>query len=265
MSQHIPKAASTPAAGPLVTNSIGIRLVYIPPGTFMMGSPENEPRRHENEVLHQVTLTRGFYIGIMPVTQGEFRAVMKRNRCYFKSSVPNQDEDLPVECVEWRETQTFCTRLGKKEARRYRLPTEAEWEYACRAGTTTPFSTGDTIATSQANYDDKCQDDGTPGGGYRRKPTRVGMFAPNAWGLHDMHGNVCEWCEDFYAPLSVTPATDPIGPQTGTDRVIRGGSFRDPAKELRSARRIAREAVGWSYHVGFRLVMEVDEPPVLQA
>jgi formylglycine-generating enzyme required for sulfatase activity len=111
MSQHIPEAASTPAAGPLVTNSIGIRLVYIPPGTFIMGSPENEPGRHENEVLHQVTLTRSFYMGIMPVTQGEFRAVMKKNRFYFKSSVPNQDEDLPVECVEWRETLTFCTRL----------------------------------------------------------------------------------------------------------------------------------------------------------
>lgn len=175
------------------TNSIGMKFVWIRPGTFMMGSPKEEAGRRVDELQHQVTLSKGFYMGVYTVTQEQWQRVMGNNPSHFKG-----EKNLPVEQVTWDDCQEFIKKLREKDIKPYRLPTEAEWEYACRAGMTTPFNFGETISTDQANYNGNYAYGNGKKGKYREKPTPVGSFHANAWGLHDMHGNVFQWCQDRY-------------------------------------------------------------------
>jgi formylglycine-generating enzyme required for sulfatase activity len=174
-------------------------------------------------------------LGKYQVTQEEWAAVMRENPSRFKG-----DDRLPVENVSWNDCQEFIKRLnGRKDGYVYRLPSEAEWEYACRAGTTTPFSFGETLTTAQANYDGNYPYGGGPKGEYRKKTTRVGSFPPNAWGLHDMHGNVWEWCQDgWYENYDGAPTDGRVREQDSDNvRVVRGGSWLDYAGGCRSALR----------------------------
>ncbi|QTA82859.1 Sulfatase-modifying factor enzyme domain-containing protein [Desulfonema limicola] len=176
-------------------SEIKMKFVYIRPGEFMMGSPKDEPERSDDEVLHKVILTKGFYMQTTPVTQAQWKAVMGSNPSRFKDGGDN----CPVENVSWDDAQDFIKALNKTAGKqKYRLPTEAEWEYACRAGTKTPFYTGRCLGTDQANYDGNNPLKGCPKGIYRKKTTPVGSFPSNPWGLYDMHGNVWEWCQDWY-------------------------------------------------------------------
>jgi len=173
--------------GEIITNNLGMKFTWIPPGTFMMGSPKEEEGRFDNENQHKVTLTKGFYMGVYTVTQEQWQAVMDNNPSHFKG-----EKNLPVDSVSWTDCQEFIKKLREKDKdkKAYRLPTEAEWEYSCRAGTTTPFHFGETISTDQANYFGEAVYGNGKVGVYRKKTTPVGTFPANAWGLHDMHGNV---------------------------------------------------------------------------
>jgi formylglycine-generating enzyme required for sulfatase activity len=229
------------------TNSLGIKFVWIPPGSFMMGSPKEEKERSQDETQHKVTLTKGFYMGVYTVTQEQWQDVMGNNPSQFKGK-----KNLPVERVSWDNCQEFIKKLREKDKdkKAYRLPTEAEWEYACRAGTTTPFHFGETISTDQANYRKK--------GIYRAKTTPVGTFPANAWGLHDMHGNLWQWCQDWHGDYPKNDATDPKGAEKGQDRVLRGGSWFDTPDHCRSACRARLEPATRDYYYGFRLCFFLD-------
>jgi sulfatase modifying factor 1 len=234
--------------GPFWTNSIGMKFAWIPAGTFMMGSPRTEKRRETNERPHQVTLSKGFWLAIHPVTQACWRKVMRKSPSYFRGA------DRPVEQVSWDDCQDFLQKLNNKDSHTYRLPSEAEWEYACRAGTTTPFYFGNTITTDQSNYRGQYPyADGEPGED-RMKTTPVGSFAPNGWGLHDTHGNLMEWCGDWYGEYGRGKVVDPHGPATGEERVVRGGSFSFAAWNVRSADRRWHVPADRDRHVGFRPV-----------
>jgi len=240
-------------------------IVKINGGTFMMGSSADEPERNSGEIQHQVTVN-SFYMGRYEVTQKEYKEIMGTNPSSFKG------DNLPVEYVSWYDAIEYCNKLSQKEglipaykrngdrvtwnrnANGYRLPTEAEWEYACRAGTTTPFSTGNNITTSQANYDGNYPYNNNANGKYRKKTTAVGSFLPNAWGLYDMHGNVWEWCWDWFGNYFNGSQIDPMGVSSGTGRMNRGGSFNDRAKSLRSAYRSSSDPNGRYGNLGFRLV-----------
>jgi formylglycine-generating enzyme required for sulfatase activity len=229
---------AAPKAGALVTNSLGMKFAWCPPGTFLMGSPESEAEREDDELQHRVTLSKGFYLGIRPVTQAQWQAVMGTSPSHFKG------DQLPVERVSWDDCQELLKKLGEKDGKRYRMPTEAEWEYACRAGTTTPFSFGKTITPEQANYNGNYPYVNAQKGNYREATTAVGTFPANAWGLYDMHGNVWEWCEDRYRRYS--------------EGVVRGGSWRDGAWCCRSAFRKRREPGSRFSHLGCRVVFCLD-------
>jgi formylglycine-generating enzyme len=243
--------ADPPTVG--FTNSLGMKFAWIAPGTFTMGSPKEEEGRNEDEIQRQVTLTKGFYLGLHTVTQEEWTKLMDKNPSKFTGAA-----NLPVEQVNWNECQEFIAKLAEKEKKPYRLPTEAEWEYACRAGTTTPFSCGDTISTEQANYNGGYAYGSGGKGVYREKTMPVGSFPPNAWGLFDMHGNVWQWCQDWLEihPKTAAPeaVTDPVG-KTGNSRVLRGGSWIDNPVECRSAYRGGSQPALRHSLVGFRLCL----------
>jgi formylglycine-generating enzyme required for sulfatase activity len=225
-----------------ITNFLGMKFVLISPGTFMMGSPANEKDRDIDEVHHQVTLTKGFYLQTTEVTQEQWRRLMGSNPSHFKDC----GGDCPVEMVSWDDAQEFIKKLNKiGKTYKYRLPTEAEWEYACRAGSTTAFANGD-------------EKDLTTIGWYRsnsgEKPHRVAQKDPNAWGLYDMHGNVWEWCQDWFGDAQAESVTDPVGPTSGSKRVVRGGSWGEDARFCRSAFRFNKTpTVRWDV-VGFRVI-----------
>src|ERR1700722_16313977 len=202
------------------TNSLGMKFVWIPPGNFLMGSPKEEAQRAVNEIQHKVTLTRGFYMGVTTVTQQQWQEVMGNNPSDFKGEL-----NLPAETVSWDDCQQFIKTLREKDKQPYRLPTEAEWEYACRAGTKTPFHFGETISTDQANYDGEGVYGNGKQGMHREKTTPVGSFAANTFGLFDMHGNVWQWCQDWRGDYPENDVVDPQGPSTGGCRILRGGSY----------------------------------------
>jgi len=209
-----------------------IPMVWCPPGTFLMGSPESEKERDPDETQHRVTLNQGFWLGQTEVTQEQWNAVMDSNPSYFKG------DTLPVDGVSWIDATEFIKRLNAKLGKElYRLPTEAEWEYACRAGTTTPFHTGENLTTDQANYDGRYPYADFPKGEYREKTTPVGSFPGNAWGLQDMHGNLWEWCQDWLGDYAAGEQVNPGGPDSGQFRVLRGGSWDDDGSYCRSADR----------------------------
>jgi formylglycine-generating enzyme required for sulfatase activity len=236
------------------TNSIGMRFVYIEPGTFMMGSPPSEVGRDKDETQHQVTLTKGFYLAITEVTQGQWQKVMGNNPSYFKHC----GDKCPVESVSWVDCQAFIQQLNQWEKTdKYRLPTEAEWEYACRAGSKTELYTGsmEVLGENNAPALDKigwyggnsCAEyegafDCTTWTERQYACPRCGTHPvagkkPNAWGLHDMLGNVWEWCHDWHKESVSGPVTDPTGPFSGEFRVCRGGSWDTFAVGCRAATR----------------------------
>ena len=227
--------------------SINYNMVYILPGT--MGSPLGEPKRDSDERQHKVTLTKGFYMGATEITQSQWRQIMGNNPSKFKG------DNLPVEQVSWNDCQEFIRKLNRQEGdNKYRLPTEPEWEYACRAGTTTHFYTGNCISTDQANYDGNYPMQGCSKGRYRKKTIDVASFSPNAWGLYDMHGNVWEWCQDWYEDYQGDHVTDTEGPFSGSyRRVDRGGGWNDGDRRCRSADRYYNTPANRYDDLGFRL------------
>ncbi len=258
-------------------NSVGMRFVLVPPGKFMMGSrdtAEEVARRCampnaqagwfvDEHPRHEVTLDRAFYLSIHEVPQGSFEAVNAPNEDKAKPAKNKQKPvdypegfigaTLPAMSISWNDADKFCktlNALAAEKGREYSLPTEAQWEYACRAGTTTPFSFGETISTDQANYHgNHTYGDGRKGE-YRAKPVPVGTFPPNTWGLHEMHGNVSEWCADHYGNYDDTDAEKKKSAEAGA-RVLRGGSWRSYPGACRSACRLMER--GASFNVGFRV------------
>lgn len=250
--------------------------VLIPGGTFEMGSPETESWRAEDETLHTVAVS-DFYMSMYEVTQAEYAEVMGSNPSSFLG------DTLPVETLSWLDAIRYCNARSELEgftpayaidgktvtwdrsADGYRLPTEAEWEYACRAGTTTPFNTETSISAEEANYYGHypyeieanyfSQDNlDTKPGEYRQTTVEVDSFSPNTWGLYNMHGNVSEWVWDYYGAYNTEPQTDPTGAKTGTLRVYRGGGWNDFAKNMRSAYRATLAEDKGSFNIGIRLV-----------
>jgi formylglycine-generating enzyme required for sulfatase activity/tetratricopeptide (TPR) repeat protein len=229
-----------------------LQMVSIPGGTFMMGSPETEEGRDSDEgPQHQVTV-EPFYMGKYPVTQAQWEAVMGNNPSKFKG------KNRPVEKVSWNEAVEFCKRLSEMMGKTYRLPSEAQWEYACRAGTTTPFYFGETITTDIANYDGNSTYAEGPKGVYRKETTEVGSFPPNAFGLYDMHGNIWEWCADsWHDSYEGAPNDGSVWEGSSGRRVLRGGSWVHNPRNARSAN-IGRNTSGERVGVyGFRVVSSV--------
>ena len=216
---------------------VKLEMVLIPAGKFKMGSPASEKNRFDVETQHEVTITKPFYMGKYEVTQEQWEAVMGNNPSETKGA------KLPVTDVSWEDCQEFIKKLNAKTDGGYRLPTESEWEYACRAGTTTAYSFGDKITPKDANYYDS----------KIGKPVAVGSYKPNAFGLYDMHGNVNEWCEDWYGDYPKGAVTDPKGPAKGEYRVLRGGSFFFIESPARSSARLVITLSNRDYYLGFRL------------
>ena len=230
-------------------NSLGMAFVLIPAGVFVMGSPEYEPGRYDDEIQHEVTITQSFYLQVTPVTQGQWWAVMGTN----PSSFQDHGEDCPVEQVSWYESQEFIQRLNDRGEGTYRLPTEAEWEYAARAGSTIAFANGE-ITSLFCGHDANLDDVGWYCGNSGWDTHPVGLRTPNAWGLYDMHGNLYEWCQDWYGSYPSSPLTDPAGPAFGPGKVMRGGSWFSSAKTCRLATRLHMSPNSKTAFIGFRVV-----------
>jgi formylglycine-generating enzyme required for sulfatase activity len=244
-------AAPGPAAF-FIEPTTGMMLVAVEPGTFIMGSPASEAGRNDDERQHEVTISRAFYMGQREVSQAEWRQVMHDNPSHFLSCAR-----CPVEQVTFDEVNDFLGRLnGNTTAMRYRLPTEAEWEYACRAGSTTPFNTGTQLTTEQANVDGRYPYAGGRPGPARERTTPTGSYPANAWGLYDMHGNVWEWTNDWYGSYDAHPSTDPAGASGGGRRVIRGGSWKFDTNSARCAVRYTHSPQDKGFSLGFRIVAD---------
>lgn len=273
------------------SKSSGMNFSLILPGSFMMGAPPTERARRPDETLHPVQITQPFFLGRHEVTQAEFQSVMGTNPSWFAATGPGAKKAagssttrFPVERVSWFDAVEFCIKLSKRDglasnyeltavqrnegsivdakvtllgAGGYRLPTEAEWEYACRGGTTTAFNFGKTNPGTQANVKTRTSTfygttSTSPGFG---RVTNVGIYKPNAWGLFDVHGNVAEWCGDWYEKdyFGVSPKSDPVGPRTGNHRVIRGGAWLISNDNCRSASRAFHLPSERKYYLGFRV------------
>jgi len=257
---------SSAFAEDVFTNSIGMKFAQIPAGTFMMGASEaesktsgimswlswGEPVSKLDKTQHKVTISKSFYLQTTPVTQGQWKRVMGKNASMFTKC----GQDCPVESVSWEDAQDFLKRLNQMESsNNYRLPTEAEWEHACRASTSTRYNWGDKDpvcepgAKNGARFDDesKCDDIG---------PAPVMTYSPNHWGLYDMHGNVWEWCQDLYGKFATDHVTDPKGPTSGKGRVSRGGSYASNSWEISTANRNWRPVDDSSPYIGFRVAKD---------
>jgi len=258
------KLGGAGATGELFTNSLGMELVRIPAGSFQMGSPSSEEGRDDDERQHRATISKAFYLGKTEVTQGQWQAVMGDNPSRFGGC----GDDCPVEKVSWFDAVQFCNRLSEREglalaykisgeevnwnrgANGYRLPTEAEWEYACRAETTTRFNLGDSESDLKRA--------GWYYGNSGRKTHPVGEKKPNGWGFFDMHGNVWEWCWSWYGDYPSGAVTDSAGPDSGKHRVLRGGSWFNNVRLCRSATRDWGRPLFRYYNLGFRLALDSD-------
>jgi sulfatase modifying factor 1 len=226
-------------------HDLNLDMIWVKPGTFTMGSPVSEAKQNILNRQHQVTLTKGFYLGKYEVTQAQWKQVMGDNPSHFKGA------DRPVEKVTWNRAVDFCNKLTEMEKKVgrvpqgmfYQLPTESQWEYACRSGTTTKYSWGDDIDPKLTNY----KDSGL------KKTGVVGSYRPNAWGFYDMHGNVGEWTADWFGIYPSGSVTNPFGPQTGSTRALRGGSWGHDGTILRSAKRHSGDPNVRFFRIGFRV------------
>lgn len=246
-------------------------LAAIHGGTFTMGSPVSEAWRMADETQHEVTVS-DFQIGLYEVSQAQYASLMEQNPSAM------QGEDLPVESVSWIDAIRYCNALSEQEglevaysiegntvawnrsANGYRLPTEAEWEYACRAGSSSPFNTGGNVTAIQANwYTNYPYIDGEGGGTYNRRTVPITNYDPNAWGLYNMHGNVGEWCWDSFGAYNTLPEDNPAATENGRFRTVRGGSWFDVGKHLRSAYRSVLPADYKADNIGFRVARNADE------
>ncbi len=274
--------------GKAVVSSIGMRLVRIPKGTFLMGSPADEKDRYDDEgPQHEVEITKDFHLGEKEVTQAQFKAVMGYNPSYFSSDgtggpgleykdgkpaegkdmITGSTEDYPVENVSWDEAVEFCRKLTQRDRKegkigrgqKYRLPTEAEWEYACRAGARSyrVFHFGDSLSSTQANFNGEYPYGGAAKGPRLGRTCRVGSYKPNAWGLYDMHGNVWEWCADWHGSdyYAKSLPRDPTGPPEGSERVFRGGCWLLYGGNCRSANRDRSAPGERTQRYGFRVAL----------
>ena len=216
-----------------------------------MGSPLHESSREIDETQHRVTLAKGYWLGATPITQEQWQAVVGSNPSHFKVGA-----NLPVEKVTWHDCQTFCQKVGQATGHQFRLPSEAEWEYACRAGTTTAFWWGDSSSADRMNHDANhpCGPSARKGD-YRQKTTPVGSFPASAWGLFDTHGNVWEWCQDWIGAYPTDEIQDPNNPKGSEARVLRGGSWNDFARSCRAAHRGRRAPSFRVDSVGCRVVL----------
>ncbi|MBL7188175.1 MAG: formylglycine-generating enzyme family protein [Phycisphaerae bacterium] len=244
---EISSESHQPEQGKVITNSIGMKLVYIPAGSFMMGSPSTEEGRFPSEgPQHEVGISKVFLLSQTEVTQGQYESVMDAQPWSGRKNV-QESANNPAANVSWDDAVEFCRKLSQQTGEKYRLPTEAEWEYACRAGTDTAYSFGDDekdlakYAWFRGNSDNQTQP--------------VGQKAPNKWGLYDVHGNVCEWCSDWHAAdyYSKSPESNPQGPDEGSYRVLRGGGWDNPPQSCRSAYRHWGTPSYRSYGLGFRV------------
>ena len=253
-----------------ITNSVGMKLVLIPKGRFLMGSPPDEVGSDDSERRHEVTISRDYYLGVHEVTQAQYKKVMGKNPSHFQGDqvaerhpqtnrvVKDVDSsNHPVESVSWDEAVELCQRLSalpeeKKAGRVYRLPTEAEWEYACRAESETAFHFGGSS---------KLSDDFAWFGNSNKQTHPVGQKKPNAWGLYDMHGNVFEWCGDWFNEYPKGAVSDPTGPKDGVLRVNRGGSWEFGAASGRSATRFFTAPFGRGDWIGFRVALSSSQIP----
>jgi formylglycine-generating enzyme required for sulfatase activity len=284
-----PKETKETPAKPL-TNSIGMKLVLIPDGEFLMGSSKDEREavvsasgfgdtyRRDVEAegpRHKVKISRPFHLGVYTVTQAQYKKVMGSNPSKFSATGESQDEvkgldtsDFPVENVSWNDARKFCDKLSalaeeKKAGRKYRLPSEAEWEYACRAGTSTPFHQGKSLSSTQANFNGNSPYGGAKSGPYLGRTSKVGSYRPNAWGLYDMHGNVYQWCADWFGKdyYKDSPRVDPKGSDEDTGRVVRGGSWDNTGSECRAAWRLMSDPTSRYDTYGFRVVCDIPKKP----
>ena len=236
-------------------NSIGMTLVLVPAGEFKMGSPDSDKdASYDEKPRHRVRITKPFWLGAHPVTVGQFRKFVAESQYEagprWRSEFPSQTDDHPVVCASWQDAKAFCVWLARREGNQYRLPTEAEWEYACRAGTQTRYSFGDNESdlADHAWFDMNSSD----------QTHAVGQKQPNAWGLSDMHGNAWQWCEDLYDKLGYhanSPTDDPTGPTTGAYRALRGGGWSDSAGRCRSAHRYGNVPGDRGPILGFRVLL----------
>jgi formylglycine-generating enzyme required for sulfatase activity len=245
------------------TNLLGMKFVRIAPGEFTMGEGAERPKTRaefmqrdwDEAPAHKVKITKPFYIGIHEVTNAQYEQFDPKHKDLRGKNGASKGDDEPVTFVTWQQAADFCKWLSKKEGQPYRFPTEAEWEYCCRAGTKTPYSTGEKITAEQANL-------ALPG------PVAVGSYKPNPWGIFDMHGNVAEWCNDSYDKVyyKSSPASNPRGPTAGSQYVLRGGAWKSGAEVLRSSYRLA-ENPGFSDAclardaIGFRCVRKAPNDP----
>ncbi|MSQ93291.1 MAG: glycoside hydrolase [Gemmataceae bacterium] len=252
--------AQTVAAqeGKTFTNTLGMKFARIDAGTFTMGQgdaapktrPEWNERDYDEAPAHRVNISKAFYLGIHEVTNAQYEAFDPKHKSLRGKRNSSKEDDDPVAYVTWHDAVAFCAWLAKKEGKPYRLPTEAEWEYACRSGTTTKFHTGNTLIANEANLARL---------GFDGNPRRVGAYKPNAWGLHDTHGNVAEWCIDWHGPYEAGEETDPVGRATGYARVVRGWSTLrtnlSPERYARSANRSGHLPEDANAYTGFRVVL----------
>jgi formylglycine-generating enzyme required for sulfatase activity len=249
-----------------------MKLVRIPAGKFLMGSPPGEKGASPRErPQHEVEITRPFYLGAHPVTQGQYVKVVGSNPSHFRPGGGGagavgglKTDSFPVENVNWDDAVAFCKQLSelpaeKKAGRLYRLPTEAEWEYACRAGTSTATPFGNSISSNQANFHGQSPYGDAPKGPELKRPSAVGSYKPNAWGLFDMPGNVCEWCADWFGQdyYRTSPKKDPPGPATGSSRVLRNCSWNGIGVACRSAYRGQQPPTSRQSMIGFRVACTV--------
>ena len=273
-----------------LTPELSLTMLWIPPGRFWMGSPPEEPDRSDAEGPQRLVQLQGFFLGQTPVTQAQWRAVAQwqprdgerwgqelqanPSRFQAKDAADEQQREVfgefrlldgetstdqrPVEQVSWHDAMEFCNRLSQRFGRRYTLPSEAQWEYACRAGTTAPFHFGDTITSKLANYDASVSYGDGPTGEYRQQTTAVVSFPANGWGLYDMHGNVWEWCTDHWHDTYEGASEDEqpwIDESAGKNhaRLLRGGAWVRSPKDLRSASRSNHHPDNRFIYVGFRV------------
>lgn len=263
-------------ADSVFTNSLGMTLVPIPAGSFIMGSPPDEKGHRSDETQRKVTLTRSFHLAATEVTQKQwsdhmgttFVDLINQQRgplgrgAKLKSTPSAIGENQPMCFVNYADALAFCEKLTQKERQsgliskdqKYTLPTEAQWEYACRADTTTVFSGGNSLTSASANFYGKAPYGTKTPGEYREKTTPVKTFPKNQWGLYDMHGNLYEWCADWYEELP-SINTDPTGPTSGDGRIIRGGAWDRKASSCRSAYRYSRDPERRSHNIGFRIAL----------